>query len=260
MNYSQHLGITTGQVEGLGYDRPGARRMSDLLNRLIDDAIHYESRISSDTELGGSYSNLEQMQDAAGRLYTAGWYGRLSKFVRNELFQYDDCKDPLALVDSLNDSIERVARDRVRARMFTSESWPETETQTLRDGIGPFISGFELAANELRRPGESAVEALDYLLTGEVTDSTRERVAPSGPREMPESGESLPDLELLDVVASACARSELQAREYIAERPLRFGLSDESSNLAHHVALAVAVRRLAVWRYPTVVERVLGLS
>ena len=44
MNYSQHLGITTGQVEGLGYDRPGARRMSDLLNRLIDDAIHYESR------------------------------------------------------------------------------------------------------------------------------------------------------------------------------------------------------------------------
>ena len=258
MNYSQHLGITTGQVEGLGYDRPGARRMSDLLNRLIDDAIHYESRISSDTELGGSYSNLEQMQDAAGRLYTAGWYGRLSKFVRNELFQYDDCKDPLALVDSLNDSIERVARERVRARMFTSESW--SETQTLRDGIGPFISGFELAANQLRRPGESAVEALDYLLTGEVTDSTRERVAPSGPREMPESGESLPDLELLDVVASACARSELQAREYIAERPLRFGLSDESSNLAHHVALAVAVRRLAVWRYPTVVERVLGLS
>ena len=147
---------------------------------------------------------------------------QLSKFVRNELFQYDDCKDPLALVDSLNDSIERVARERVRARMFTSESWPET--QTLRDGIGPFISGFELAANQLRRPGESAVEALDYLLTGEVTDSTRERVAPSGPREMPESGESLPDLELLDVVASACARSELQAREYIAERPLRFAV------------------------------------
>ena len=63
MNYSQHLGITTGQVEGLGYDRPGARRMSDLLNRLIDDAIHYESRISSDTELGGSYSNLEHTQE-----------------------------------------------------------------------------------------------------------------------------------------------------------------------------------------------------
>ena len=76
---------------------------------------------------------------------------------------------------------------------------------------------------------------------------------------MPESGESLPDLELLDVVPSAYARSELQAREYVAERPMRFGATDEGSNLAHHVALAVAVRRLAVWRYPTVVERALGL-
>ena len=65
MNYSQHLGITTGQVEGLGYDRPGARRMSDLLNRLIDDAIHYESRISSDTELGGLI--LEPRTDAGRR-------------------------------------------------------------------------------------------------------------------------------------------------------------------------------------------------
>ena len=164
MDVNQHLRITSGQVEGLGYDRPEARRMSDLLNRLIDDGIRYESRIASDTELGGPYSNLEQMQDAAGRLYTAGWYGGLSEFVRNELFQYDECEDPLALVASLYDSIERVARDRVSSRMFTSESWPET--QTLRDGIGPFISGFELAANELRRPGESAVEALDYLAEG----------------------------------------------------------------------------------------------
>ena len=257
MNYSQHLRITAGQVEGLSYERQEARRLSDLLNRLIVDGIRYESRISSDTELGGSSSNLEQMQDDAGRLYTAGWYGRLSEFVRNELFQYDECKDPLDLVASLNDSIESVARDRVRAGMFTSESWPET--QTLRDEIGPFISGFELATIELSRSGESAVEALDYLLTGEVTDSARERVALGGPSEMPESGEALPDLDLLDVTASACARSELQAREYEAERPLRFGAADEGDVLAHHVALAVAVRRLAVWRYPTVVERALGL-
>ena len=231
--------------------------MSDLLNRLIDDGIRYESRIASDTELGGPYSNLEQMQDAAGRLYTAGWYGGLSEFVRNELLQYDDCKDPLALVASLNDSIERVARDRVSSRMFTSESWPET--QTLRDSIGPFISGFNLVTNELHRTGESAVDALDYLLTGEVTDSARERVALGGPQEMPDSGESLPDLALLDKVASACARSELQAREYVAERPLRFGAAEEGDILAHHVPLARAIRRLAVWRYPTVVERALGL-
>ena len=61
--------------------------------------------------------------------------------------------------------------------------------------------------NELHRTGESAVDALDYLLTGEVTDSARERVALGGPKEMPDSGESLPDLALLDKVASACARS-----------------------------------------------------
>ena len=257
MNYREHLGITDGQVEGLGYDGPGARRLSDLLNRLIDDGIRYESQVSSDTELGGPYSILEQMQDAAGRLYTDGWYGRLSEFVRNELFQYDDCKDPLALVSSLNDSIERVARGRVRASLFSSDTWPETHT--LSDNIGPFISSFELATNELHRTGESAVDALDYLLTGEVKDAKRERVAVGGPREMPESGESLPDLALLDMVASACARSELQAREYVAERPLSFGESDEGDLLAHHVPLAGAIRRLAVRRYPSVVERALGL-
>ena len=258
MSYREHLVITAGQVEGLGYEGPGARRLSDLLNRLIDDGIHYETRISSDTELGGAYSNLEQLQDAAGRLYTANWYGRLSEFVRNELFQYDDCEDPLVLVSSLSDSIERVARGRVRASQFSSDTWPET--QTLRDNIGPFISGFHLVTNEIHQSGESAVDALDYLLSGEVKDAKRERVAVGGPRKMPESGESLPDLALLDMVASACARSELQAREYIAERPLRFGASDEGDVLAHHVPLAGAIRRLAVWRYPTVVERALGLT
>ncbi len=240
MDVNQYLGITSGQLEGLGYDRPAARRLSDLLNRLIDDGLRYESRISSDTEIGGPYSILEQMQDAAGRLYTAGWYGRVSEFVRNELFQYDECEDPLALVGSLNDSIKNVARDRVRAGQFFSESWPET--QTLRDNIGAFISGFELAASELHRSGESAADALDYLLTGEVTDTRRERVAAGGPREMPDPGESLPDLELLDMVASVCARSELAAREYVSERPMRFGAADEGDVLAHHVALAGAVR------------------
>ena len=133
---------TSGQVEGLGYDRPEARRLSDLLYRLIVDGIRYEWRIVSDTELGGPYSNLEQMQDAAGRLYIDGWYGRLSEFVRNELFQYDDCEDPLALVGSLGESIERVARGRVRASQFTSDTWPET--QTLRDSIGPSSAALTL--------------------------------------------------------------------------------------------------------------------
>ena len=49
------------------------------------------------------------------------------------------------------------------------------------------------------------------------------------------------------MVASACARSELRAREYVAERPLRFGVSDEGDLLTHHVPLAGAIRRLAAW-------------
>ena len=257
MSYRQQMAITPAQVESQAYDGPAARRLSDLLNGLIDDGISYESRISSDTELGGAYSNLEKMQDAAGRLYAADWYGRLSEFVRNELFQYDDCEDPLALVSNLSDSIGRVARGRVRARQYSSESWPET--RTLQDGIGPFISGFEVATSDLHRSGESAVDALDYLLTGDVKDARRERVALGAPLELPDSGESLPDLALLDMVASACARSELLAREYIAERPLRFDSADQGDVLSHHDPLAGAIRRLAVWRYPTVLERALGL-